>query len=468
MIRFNNTLTKCLEPFQPLTEGRVSLYTCGPTVYSYAHIGNFRTFVWEDFLRRYLEARGFEVIQVMNLTDVDDKIIRACVERNMSLATFTAPYVKAFFEDLDTLGILRAHHYPLATDHVPEMLDLIRRLQERGIAYERDGSYYYRVTRFPGYGRLSGKKVDELRAGASGRVEADEYDAKDDVRDFALWKAARPGEPSWEGPTGPGRPGWHIECSAMSMKYLGETFDIHTGGVDNIFPHHENEIAQSQGATGHPLARYWLHASHLVVDGEKMSKSKGNFFTLRDLMEQGHDARTLRYFLLSVHYRRVLDLTAGALAASGQALRRLDDLDERLATEPPATPEDDSLLAALAGHRRRFDDSLDEDLNAAGALGALFEMVRELNAALDAGQAGPRAVSCGRDLLATFRAVFGVERCRPDEVPETVAALIREREEARERRDFAGADRLRDALLEAGYAVEDTPQGTRWRRIGKT
>ncbi len=271
MIRFYNTLRHALQPFEPLQPGKVGLYTCGPTVYSFAHIGNFRTFMWEDLLRRFLEVRGFQVYHVMNITDVDDKIMAATMESGRSLQEITRPLEEAFFRDLETLGIKRAHVYPRATEHIPEMVDLIRRLLAAGLAYERDGSVYYRIAGFKEYGRLSGKDPEGLQAGASGRVEADEYDVKDDVRDFALWKAARPGETTWEGLGNPGRPGWHIECSAMSMKYLGEGFDIHTGGVDNIFPHHENEIAQSQGATGVPLARFWLHASHLIVDGEKLS-----------------------------------------------------------------------------------------------------------------------------------------------------------------------------------------------------
>ncbi|MFQ5718298.1 MAG: cysteine--tRNA ligase [Acidobacteriota bacterium] len=467
MIRFHNTLTGKIEVFEPLVPGRVGLYTCGPTVYSYAHIGNFRTFVWEDFLRRFIEARGFLLDHVMNLTDVDDKIIQACMERGEELSAFTAPFVEAFFEDLDALSIRRAHHYPRATEHVPEMVALIERLRQRGLAYEIDGSFYYRIASFPDYGCLSGKNIDDLRTGASGRVESDEYDAKDDVRDFALWKAVRPGEPSWDGPSGPGRPGWHVECSAMSMKYLGESFDIHTGGVDNIFPHHENEIAQSQGATGRPLACYWLHAAHLVVDGEKMSKSKGNFFTLRDLVSRGISTRTLRYFLLSAHYRRVLDLTDEALAGAEQALRRLDDLDERLATACGSDVEDDGLVSALTRYRQRFEASLDEDLNASGALGALFEAVRELNGALDAGRAGHRALQEGRELLAAFHDIFGVNGPVAASLPPEIDSLIREREAARRKRDFAAADRLRDDLLAAGYSIEDTAAGPRWRRVEK-
>jgi cysteinyl-tRNA synthetase len=467
MIRFYNTLTRSLEPFETQVPGQVGLYTCGPTVYDHAHIGNFRTFVWEDLLRRVLEARGFEVLHVMNITDVDDKIIAAAVQSKADLRTVTQPYEDAFFRDLDTLNIKRAQVYPRATEHIPAMLGLIERLTQRGLTYESDGSVYYRIAGFPQYGRLSGKDPGELRAGASGRVDADSYD-KDDVRDFALWKAARPGEPSWEGPHGAGRPGWHIECSAMSMKYLGDSFDIHTGGVDNIFPHHENEIAQSQGATGRPLARYWLHAAHLIVDGEKMSKSLGNFHTLRDLLAQGHEARTLRYFLLSVHYRRVLDLSREALAAARQSLERLDDFAARLEAERPAAGGDPRTAASMAAATERFQECLDDDLNTAGALGALFEMVREMNVALDRQLAGPDGIAAALALLADFEAIFGISvGRRPDELTAPQAALVQAREEARSRRDFTEADRIRGRLLEQGIVLEDTPSGTRWKRAPK-
>jgi cysteinyl-tRNA synthetase len=464
MIRFYNTLTRSLVPFEPLAPGQVGLYTCGPTVYDFAHIGNFRTFIWEDLLRRFLEARGLEVRHVMNITDVDDKIIARAVEKKADLRTVTAPYEDAFFQDLDTLNVLRAHVYPRATEHVPEMLGLIDRLKSQGLVYEREGSVYYRIAGFADYGRLSGKDPGELRAGASGRVDADSYD-KDDVRDFALWKAARPGEPSWEGPAGPGRPGWHIECSAMSMKYLGDSFDIHTGGVDNIFPHHENEIAQSQGATGLPLARYWLHAAHLIVEGEKMSKSLGNFRTLRELLDEGHEPRTLRYFLLSSHYRRVLDLGAQSLATARQSLERLDDFVARLEEGRSAGKGDPRIKSGIAEATNRFHDCLDDDLNTAGALGALFEMVRDMNTSLDRQVAGSDEIGAALALLSDFETVFGIPLGREKEqLTAEEADLVQGREEARRNRDYAEADRIRDQLLERGIVLEDTPSGTRWKR----
>ena len=466
MIRFYNTLSHALQPFEPLKAGRIGLYTCGPTVYSFAHIGNFRTFMWEDLLRRFLEVRGFTVHHVMNITDVDDKIIAATMDSGGTIQEMTRPFEEAFFHDLDILGIKRAHVYPRATEHIPEMVDLIEKLLAAGLAYERDGSFYYRISGFKDYGRLSGKDPDGLQAGASGRVEADEYDGKDDVRDFALWKAQRPGEPAWEGPGHAGRPGWHLECSAMSMKYLGDSFDIHTGGVDNIFPHHENEIAQSQGASGVPLARYWLHAAHLIVDGEKMSKSKGNFFTLKDLLDKGYEPRELRYMLLSAHYRRVLDLTGDSFAAARQNLSRLDDFVKRLQREQVPQGSHPATAAMVDGATRRFHESLDDDLNTAGALGALFEMVRQVNASMDKQQATTQEVAACLTLLADFEAIFGIPLGQGEEAlaPE-LAAKIEAREEARAERRWADADRLRDELAAAGIVVEDTPAGTHWKRV---
>ncbi|HXI01941.1 MAG TPA: cysteine--tRNA ligase, partial [Candidatus Saccharimonadales bacterium] len=328
-IRFHDTMSRRVETFTPLEPGKVRLYTCGPTVYDYAHIGNFRAYAWEDLLRRFLKHRGFAVTQVMNITDVEDKIIRESARSGQSIGEYTAKYIDAFFEDIDALGLERAEHYPRATDHVPEMIELIRKLRENGHTYESGGSIYFRIGGFEPYGRLSHLDASGIQAGA--RVDSDEYE-KEDARDFVLWKGRREGEPSWKSPFGEGRPGWHIECSAMSMKYLGESFDIHTGGVDNIFPHHENEIAQSEGATGKRLVRHWLHCAHLMVDGQKMSKSAGNFYTLRDLLGKGIEARAIRYLLLSSHYRKPLNFTIEGAAQAGQALLRLDDLDERFAT----------------------------------------------------------------------------------------------------------------------------------------
>jgi cysteinyl-tRNA synthetase len=457
-LRFHNTLTKSDEEFIPLRAGEVRLYTCGPTVYDFAHIGNFRTYLWEDLLRRYLKSRGFRVVQVMNLTDVDDKTIAGAAAAGVSLRDYTQRYIDAFFEDLDALGIERAEHYPRATDHLPEMVALVRRLRERGHVYESRGSLYFKIDTFPAYGRLSG--CDPAAGDGHARIDSDEYE-KDDPRDFAVWKAAREGEPSWDTELGRGRPGWHLECSAMSMKYLGETFDIHTGGVDNIFPHHENEIAQSEAATGKPFVRYWLHAAHLVVDGEKMSKSRGNFYTLRDLMARGQDPRAIRYLLLSVHYRKPINFTFEALAQSQAALQRLDDLAARLAAGPVPGPGDAALRERAAAAAAGMVEALDADLNTAGALGHLFELVRETNASLDADRAGPDDIPRVREVLASFETVFGIPLGLKPSVDGWIEELIRKRTEARARKDWAEADRIRRELLDRGVILEDTPQGVR-------
>jgi cysteinyl-tRNA synthetase len=463
-LRFHNTLTRTLEEFVPLRPGEVGLYTCGPTVYDYAHIGNFRTYLWEDLLRRHLEFRGFRVKQVMNLTDVDDKTIANAVKQGLALDDYTRKYIDAFFQDLDTLGIQRAEIFPRATRHIPEMVAMVRTLQEGGHLYESKGSVYFKIDSFPTYGRLSGLDPGSAEA-SQARIEADEYD-KDNPRDFAVWKARREGEPSWESDFGDGRPGWHLECSAMSMKYLGETFDIHTGGVDNIFPHHENEIAQSEAATGRPFVRFWLHAAHLIVDGEKMSKSKGNFFTLRDLMGRGYHPRPIRYLLLSGHYRKQLNFTFEGLSQAQAALSRLDDLAFRLARETLAEGEHAGLLQAAAAARQGMLEALDSDLNAAGALGALFDLVREANTALDAGVARRRDAAAVREVLSAFESIFGIALGEETAVDAEVEALIGQRQEARKARNWAEADRIRDVLQARDIVLEDTPQGIRWKRRG--
>jgi cysteinyl-tRNA synthetase len=459
-LRFYNTLSKSEEEFIPLRAGEVRMYTCGPTVYDYAHIGNFRTYLWEDLLRRYLQFRGFRVVQVMNLTDVDDKTIAGAGTAGVSLREYTQRFIDTFFEDLDTLGIERVEHYPRATEHLPDMIALVRRLREKGHVYDSRGSLYFKIDTFPGYGRLSG--CDPSAGDGRARIDADEYE-KDNPRDFAVWKAAKAGEPSWDTELGRGRPGWHLECSAMSMKYLGETFDIHTGGVDNIFPHHENEIAQSEAATGKPFVRYWLHAAHLVVDGEKMSKSRGNYYTLRDLTGRGHDPRAIRYLLLSVHYRKPMNFTFEALAQSRAALQRLDDLGARLAEAPAAGPGDPALRERAAAAASGIVEALDADLNTAGALGHLFELVRETNASLDAGRADPDDIGKVREVLASFEAVFGIPLSRPPSLDGRIEELIRKRTEARARKDWAEADRIRRELQDRGVILEDTPQGVRWK-----
>ncbi len=466
-ILLHNTLTRRVEPFVPLLQGTVRMYTCGPTVYDFAHIGNFRAYLWEDLLRRFLKHRGLAVTQVMNITDVDDKTIRDSRAAGVPLRDYTETYIRAFFEDIETLGVERAEHYPRATDHIPEMVEIIRRLASRGHTYESGGSVYFRIDSFPGYGRLSGLDPSGIRAGA--RVESDEYE-KDDVRDFVLWKARKEGEPSWKTPLGEGRPGWHIECTAMSMKYLGESFDIHTGAVDNIFPHHENEIAQSEAATGVPFVRHWLHCAHLIVDGEKMSKSKGNFHTLRDLLRKGIDPRALRYFLLSSHYRKPLNFTLEGAAQAAQALERLDDFSarvQRAAALPPGgtpPPGGGGFAAEVERQREAFEAALDDDLNTSEALAAVFETVRIANAGLDRAGADAASLSATGGLLAAFRGVFGIRPREEIALPAELAAMVEARQKARRQKDFAEADRIRSILLERGIVLQDTPAGVRWKR----
>jgi len=457
-IRFHNTMTRRVEPFTPIVPGEVRLYTCGPTVYDFAHIGNFRAYVWEDALRRFLRHRGFRVIQVMNITDVEDKIIREAAAAGVTIDDYTKKYIDAFFSDLDTLNVERAEFYPRATRHIPEMVDLCRRLIDAGHTYESQGSLYFRISSFAGYGRLAHLDTAGIMPGA--RVDSDEYE-KDDARDFVLWKARKGDEPYWPTELGDGRPGWHLECSAMSMKYLGETFDIHTGGVDNIFPHHENEIAQSESATGVPFVRHWLHCEHLLVDGEKMSKSKGNFYRLGDLLERGLDPRAIRYFLLSAHYRKQLNFTIDGVGQAARAIGRLDDFSDRLSREPAGSGG--ALEPAIAAASAAFEAALADDLNTAEALGAAFDLLREANTAFDRGE-GP---ADQRERIAAFfrevRYLFGI-RDRETSVTKDIEDLIEQRQAARRSRDFATADRIRQRLFDMGVVLEDTPQGVHWKR----
>ena len=457
-VRFFNTFSRQLEEFTPLdAEGRlVKMYTCGPTVYNYAHIGNFRAYVFEDLLQRHLEARGFIVERVMNLTDVDDKTIRGCRQLGMRLADFTERFKVAFFEDLDVLRIQRANHFPAATEprYIARMIEMIRLLEDRGIAYQaEDKSLYFRLAKFPSYGKLAHLNLDELRP--SGRVSSDEYE-KENVGDFALWKAwdEVDGDVAWDSPWGRGRPGWHIECSAMATALLGPELDLHCGGVDNIFPHHEAEIAQSESCTGRPFVRYWMHCAHLMVEGQKMSKSLGNFYTLRDLLAKGFTGREVRFALLTVNYRLPLNFTIAGLEGARSALRRLDDWVARLrdlagsiAPSAPPEPAVESFFAAL-----------DDDLNISGAMGQLFELVRDSNRRIDLGKIDAASAA---SLVASWELANRVLALEGESatIPAEVLALVEQRQQARARRDWAESDRLRDAIAALGWIVKDTKDG---------
>jgi len=463
-VRIFNTLTRQLEELQPREPGRVRMYTCGPTVYDHAHIGNFRAYLFEDLLRRHLQFSGFRMTQVMNLTDVDDKTIRSSREQGLPLKEFTKKYIEAFFADLATLRVERAEHYPAATDHVPEMIALIQALLDKGVAYQSDDrSIYFSIAKFPDYGKLAHLDLSGLRVGA--RVAQDEYE-KENAADFALWKAwdEKDGDVSWDAPWGRGRPGWHIECSAMSMKYLGPSFDLHTGGVDNIFPHHEDEIAQSEAATGQPFVKYWMHCAHLVVEGKKMSKSLGNFFTLRDLLAKGYSGREIRYALLSSHYRQALNFTFESLAAARAALGRLDEFSDRLrgvaGAAPAATVPEWAELA-----RADFITGLDDDLNISRALGALFDMVTAGNRAMNENALTAGQAAAVRDVLASFDRVLGFLQPEQQAADAAALALLEQRQSARQAKNWAESDRLRGALQKLGWAIQDTPQGPKLKKI---
>ncbi|MFN7988276.1 MAG: cysteine--tRNA ligase [Thermoanaerobaculia bacterium] len=469
-LRLFDTAARSLVDFEPLHPGKIGLYTCGPTVYNRVHIGNLRTFVWEDVMCRAFRSLGFSVKQVMNLTDIDDKTIRGAVAEGLPLREFTDRHIATFFEDLKTLNVIPAAVYPRATDHVPEMVEIVKKLTERGHTYESDGSIWFRISSFPSYGKLSRVDLSSMKRGA--RVADDEYE-KEDVRDFAVWKVAKEGEPEsalWETELGKGRPGWHLECSAMSMKYLGETLDIHTGAVDNVFPHHENEIAQSEGATGKTFVRTWLHAEHLIVDGEKMAKSKGNFYTLPDVLSRGFSPRAVRYLLLSVPYRQKLNFTFDALRGVVSAVERLESLDARLgerAGAAGAAGATEAFLARVAEARAGVKASWEDDLNSAAALGALFAFVKEANTAVEGGHLSPSDAAAARAFLREADGVLGVLPASEEAALEAeVEAKIAARQDARRRRDFKASDEIRDELAARGILLEDTPQGVRWRRKG--
>lgn len=463
-----NTETRRKEQLIPLEDRHVRMYTCGPTVYHYAHIGNFRTYVFEDLLRRTIKFFGFKVTQAMNLTDVDDKTIKGAIAKNVTLNEYTQPFKQAFFDDLKALNIEPVEYYPAATDYIDEMIELIHKLIEKGVAYKGgDGSIYYAIRKFPRYGCLSHLNLDELQVGASTRVAADEYE-KDNVSDFVLWKAYDPerdGKIFWESPFGRGRPGWHLECSAMAMKLLGQTIDIHVGGVDNMFPHHENEIAQSEACSGKQFVKLWMHSEHLVVDNKKMSKSLGNFFTLRDLLNKGLTGMQVRYVLLQTHYKTQLNFTFAGLDAVKGTLQRLQDFIQRMGEIK--NPASSGLIEpVLEKAYNAFAHALADDLNISAALAALFDMVREINGLSDAGKIGKQEAENTIALLKRFNEVLGVLSFENpiESIPEDLEEALAKRIEARKQKNWSLADTLRDFITSRGYVIEDTPEGARLKK----
>jgi cysteinyl-tRNA synthetase len=467
-LRLHNTLTGNKDVFEPLEGGRAGMYTCGPTVWNFAHVGNLRAFLFYDLVRRHLQVSGHDVDHVMNLTDIDDRILDQAMHAGVTIGEYVKPFVAAFFEDMAALRAQPATHYPRATQHIPEMVEMISELIESHNAYAADGDVYFRIASFPSYGALSHLDRSGLKAGA--RVATDKYD-KESVSDFALWKKAQPGDEklgaSWDGPFGRGRPGWHIECSAMSKRYLGATLDIHAGGVDLMFPHHENEIAQSEAANHKQLARFWLHSEHLAdATGEKMSKSAGGFTTLRDLVDGGHEAVAVRFFLLAAaHYRSRLRLSAEALHAAAEQVRRLREFADRVRRTVPGEADDEDLLRRVAEARAGYRDALDDDLNLPLGIGLVFELVREANSAMDAGRVGRRSRDALMQLVDDFDAHLDIVRSEEPGLAQEVERLIAEREAARKSRDFGRADQIREELREKGIALEDSKDGVRWRRV---
>ncbi len=464
MLKLYNTETREKEEIRSQS-GKIKMYTCGPTIYDFAHIGNFRTYVFEDLLRRSIQYFGFHIEQAMNITDIDDKTIRGAIREKIPLKQYTEPYRKAFFEDLSALHIQKAEHYPAATDYIPEMIQMIEQLIQKGFAYKSpNGSIYFSIRKFPKYGRLSHLELSELKVNASGDNEADEYD-KDNIADFVLWKAydpTRDGQIFWESPFGLGRPGWHIECSAMATKLLGDTIDIHCGGVDNMFPHHENEIAQSECCSGHQFVRHWVHVEHLLVDHKKMSKSLGNFYTLRDLLKRGYSGTEVRYLLLSTHYRTQLNFTFAGLDAARSSLQRVEDLVLRLRSIQGEHPSSHSLEKADL----RFKTALSDDLNISSALAALFDLIRELNILCDEKKIGAEEAHAALELLSSWDRVLGVLplQKRTEEIPVDLLHFLEQRETARKGRNWSLSDQMRDAIHSRGYIIEDTPQGARLKK----
>lgn len=465
MLKLYNTLTNQVEEFKPLEANKARIYVCGPTVHDFAHIGNFRTFLFSDLLRRYLKFKGFDVHHVMNITDVDDKIIKKSVEKGQSLRDYTEIYTQYFLEDFDALGAERPEQILRATDHIPEMVDIIKRLDANGHTYTSDGSTYFRINTFNGYGKLSKMNFEGNVTGASERVDSDEYEAKENARDFVLWKAVKPGEPFWETELGQGRPGWHIECSAMSMKSLGETFDIHAGGIDLVFPHHENEIAQSEGATGKPFVRYWVHAEFLMVEGQKMSKRLGNYYTFRDLVAQGYTPRAIRYLLLSAPHHKQLNFTLEGLRGAESTVARLNDFKQRLTELQPEEGSTPAIARMAELSLKLFEDSMDDDLNTAEALASVHDFVRETNSSMATGVIKSEDKALLLVTIDRFDSVFGIfGEAKKEMLDSDIQALIDERQAARKAKNFARSDEIRAQLTELGIILEDTKDGMRWRR----
>ncbi len=463
-MKLYNTLTRQKEEFVPLNEGEVRIYSCGPTVYDYFHIGNARPFIIFDTLRRYMEYKGYKVIFVQNFTDIDDKMINRANEESITVKELGDRFIEEYFRDADALGIKRATFHPRATEHIDDMIAFIQKLIQKGMAYEAQGDVYFDTSVLEDYGKLSGQRLEELEAGA--RVDVEE--GKKNPMDFALWKAQKPGEPAWDSPWGRGRPGWHIECSVMAIKYLGETIDIHSGGQDLIFPHHENEIAQSEGATGKPFARYWLHNGYININNEKMSKSLGNFFTVREIL-QHFDPEVVRFFMLSAHYRNPINFSPELLNQAKSALERLYNCKNNLlhlmqnAEDKEPTAEEKDFVYALMSYKKKFEDAMDDDINTADALAAVFDMVRDLNSVVSP-KIPKKLIEQAYGLLDELADVLGILRkdTMRRELDDEIKMLIEKRQQARKEKNWALADQIRDELKERGIILEDTPQGVRW------
>jgi cysteinyl-tRNA synthetase len=465
-MKLYNTLTKTKEEFVPLHPGEVRMYSCGPTVYNYFHIGNARPFIIFDVFRRYMEYKGYKVTFVQNFTDIDDKMIQRAKEEGITVKELAEKFIEEYFKDADALGIRRADYHPRATEHIDDIIEFIQKLMDKGLAYQAGNDVYFDTSAYEDYGKLSGQSLEDLEMGA--RIDINE--AKKNPMDFVLWKGQKPGEPAWDSPWGPGRPGWHIECSVMSTKYLGETIDIHSGGQDLIFPHHENEIAQSEGLTGKPFARYWLHNGYINVDNRKMSKSLGNFFTVRDIIKE-FDPEVVRLFMLSSHYRNPINFSRELLEQEQSALERLYNAKHNLeyllesAPDRPADEEEKQFLDKLPRFVKDFEEAMEDDINTADAVGVIFDLVREINTSIKGGQAA-ETIRAALDTLTKLTGILGLlAKDTKDKLDSEIEALIEKREQARKEKNWALADKIRDELKEQGIILEDTPQGVRWKRV---